>query len=259
MLRRLGDALANDSVPHEGCPTYTDVMLWHNDLAAEVAATIAVTDWKAAEVDLFDLAARSKTLDTLVQKLRRQPPKLTLEQVQDLAGVRVDGDFTLDQQLELATEVAAHFGPESIVKDIRHEPHSGYRAVHVWLRLPCGRAEIQFRTVGQSAWANAYERLGDKFGRGIRYGEDHENGSIQKLVDQLHEISNDLAHIENLQQELVNRERELARIPEVDRGHEHDAACTELTQHTVDLERSKMRYVELLRELKRTLDAMEEN
>jgi ppGpp synthetase/RelA/SpoT-type nucleotidyltranferase len=63
---------------------------------------------------------------------------LSLDQVQDLAGVRVDGDFTLDVQLALEKEVAAHFGDRSVVKDIRSNPHNGYSAVHLWVRCPAG-------------------------------------------------------------------------------------------------------------------------
>jgi ppGpp synthetase/RelA/SpoT-type nucleotidyltranferase len=129
------------------------------------------------------------------RKLRRES-HLTLDVVQDLAGVRVDADFSLDVQLALATEVAGHFGERSVIRDIRDEPHSGYRAVHVWLRLPGGRAEIQFRTEPQSAWANAYERLGDLFGREIRYGAIPDRPPAARLVSILHRTSERIARAE---------------------------------------------------------------
>jgi ppGpp synthetase/RelA/SpoT-type nucleotidyltranferase len=132
----------------------------------------------------------------LVQKLRRQTT-LSLDEVQDLAGVRIDADITLHEQTALANEIAAHFGEPSRVKDLRENPHSGYRAVHVWVRLPAGRAEIQVRTVMQSAWANMYEALGDRFGRGIRYDEEAPNDLAKLAVETMHTLSDSLASIEN--------------------------------------------------------------
>ena len=119
----------------------------------QVATRLFVTNWQTCRSDTFDITARSKTLDTLVQKLRRED-HLSLDEVQDLAGVRVDADIAIDVQLALAQEIATHFGPRSRVRDYRDSPHSGYRAVHVWLRLPAGHVEVQIRTVAQSTWAN---------------------------------------------------------------------------------------------------------
>lgn len=194
-LRRLGDALAAGSTSIEMHDRYNAVMFWHNDLAAEVAATLYITNWQACPPDRFDITARPKTIDTLVQKLQRER-RLTLDQVQDVAGVRIDADITLDEQTALAEEVAAHFGERSRVRDLRDNPHSGYRAVHVWLRLPPGRVEVQIRTVAQSAWANTYERIGDLLGRGIRYNEMPEDDDAREMVEAMHRMSDDLARIE---------------------------------------------------------------
>lgn len=112
-----------------------------------------------------------ETQDTLAEKLQRQPT-LALSAVQDLAGVRVDADLYLGEQMRLAQEIAQHFGADdSTIRDLRDGAHAGYRAVHVWLRLPAGRVEIQIRTILQSLWANVYEKLADQLGRGIRYGQ----------------------------------------------------------------------------------------
>lgn len=201
-LRRLGEAMvAGSPVPSE-CPQYDDVMLWHGDLAAEVARIVSTTQWSALNGGTLPASGRAKTHDTLVQKLVREQ-HLSLDQVQDLAGVRVDGDFTLDVQFALANEVAAHFGDRSIVKDIRNNPHSGYRAVHVWVRCPAGRVEIQFRTVEQSLWANTYERLADRIGRNIRYGELPDEPGAQGLVERLHEVSDAIATFESSRQTIA--------------------------------------------------------
>jgi ppGpp synthetase/RelA/SpoT-type nucleotidyltranferase len=82
-LRRLGEALVDGREPPGGCPPYAEVMLWNNDLAAEVKTTLANNRWSSFTGKL-DITARSKTHDTLVEKLRRES-HLSLDQVQDLA------------------------------------------------------------------------------------------------------------------------------------------------------------------------------
>jgi ppGpp synthetase/RelA/SpoT-type nucleotidyltranferase len=178
-------------------------MAWHNELASEVATQISNGSWSVIPADQLDISARPKTIDTLVQKLRREG--FSLADVQDLAGVRVDADLTLTQQTQLAQEIADHFGvPDNLIRDLRESPHSGYRAVHVWIRKPAGRVEVQIRTVAQSTWANAYERLGDRFGREIRYGGSHELPKVQTLVSALHDISAKVAKIEQREVEIAN-------------------------------------------------------
>jgi hypothetical protein len=138
----------------------------------------------------------------LVEKLEREKDKhLSLDTVQDLAGVRVDIDCSLSEQLDLAREIAAQFRTwRPIIKDIRARAHSGYRAVHVWLRLPAGRVEVQVRTLSQSAWANTYERIADVFGRGIRYGEMPKDPLARKTFDFMQRMSNQIAKMERAQQ-----------------------------------------------------------
>lgn len=213
-LAQLGQSLVDDVEPPADCPSYDQVVEWHAGLCAEVAEKISSGDWTSYPGDL-DVSSRPKTIDTLRDKLRRQP-HLHLNQVQDLAGVRVDLDCDLDRQTAFAREVAQFFGVDRAeIKDIRLTPHSGYRAVHVWLRLPAGRLEVQIRTLGQSAWANVYEELGDFAGRHIRYGEPHENPVIQRLVDGLHDVSEKLAGLEDNIVKLVRtdtRLRESVRV-----------------------------------------------
>lgn len=180
-LRRLGEALRDDKEPPADGPSYDDVLRWYFDLAVEVQRQIEEGNWsikpklvttKAArmETDLL-VGSRPKTADTLVQKLRRRPA-LNLDSIQDLAGVRIDADMYLAEQMQLAREIAEHFGAdESAIVDRRGGEKAGYRAVHVDLQLPAGRVEMQVRTILQSIWANIYEKLADDVGRGIRYGE----------------------------------------------------------------------------------------
>lgn len=211
-LRRLGEALVIDkAATPDGCPQYGEVMLWHNDLAAEVAGRIANAPWATIPPDRLSITARPKTVDTLVQKLQRTT--LKLGQVQDLAGVRVDADMVLTQQTNLAQEIAEYFGAApATIKDIRATPHSGYRAVHVWLALPAGRVEVQIRTLLQSEWANTYEGLGELFGRGIRYGEQHEDAQVQDMVDKMQGISVGLADSEHFTDLMWQLQRGIERL-----------------------------------------------
>ncbi len=76
LLRKLGEALLDKCAPPDGCPDYGTVMLWHNDLAGEVASVISNTRWVNKPAGQFAVTARSKTVDTLVQKLQRSTLKL---------------------------------------------------------------------------------------------------------------------------------------------------------------------------------------
>lgn len=146
------------------------------------------------------MTARAKTVDTLVQKLERQSTELG--RIQDIAGVRLDGDLTLDSQEKLTAEIVEHYTPTALAITVRdqmlNQPHSGYRAVHLHVRLPSGRVEIQIRTRGQSAWANAYEALADIVGREIRYGDPPRHGGeqITEVTARFHAMSEEIATME---------------------------------------------------------------
>lgn len=122
---------------------YDDVMLWYNDVAAEVQRFVEALDWQPLLGErTFEVTSRSKTLDTLRQKLRRDR-STPLPSVQDVAGVRFEAEMSLDEQDAIAQAIAGMYGQQpSSLKDLRSNPHSGYRAVHVWLRLPV-RVEVQ--------------------------------------------------------------------------------------------------------------------
>jgi hypothetical protein len=66
---------------------------------------IAATAARRIGADLL-VSSRPKTIDTLVDKLRRRPNQ-QLNTVQDLAGVRIDADLVLGEQTDLAREIAA--------------------------------------------------------------------------------------------------------------------------------------------------------
>ncbi|BCF84503.1 hypothetical protein RQCS_40480 [Rhodococcus qingshengii] len=198
-LKKLGYALLSDGTVPQNCPDYDSVMLWHHELAAEVArvlrGAISNVNWNNGDITCH-VTSRGKTVDTLIQKLERS--SITLDVIQDLAGVRIDGNFNTAQQTQLAEALGKYFDvDERGFRDLRSTPHSGYRAFHLWLRLPAGRVEVQIRTEGQSEWANAYERLGDHLGRGIRYGEEADVPGAQEVVEAFHQLSFELAAIEH--------------------------------------------------------------
>jgi ppGpp synthetase/RelA/SpoT-type nucleotidyltranferase len=100
--------------------------------------------------------------------------------------------MTLDEQDAVANAIAGYFDHdlEACTRDLRDDPHSGYRALHLWLRLP-GRVEVQIRTHLQGQWANTYEAVADVLGRGIRYNETSQDETGQRLVESLHMLSKD--------------------------------------------------------------------
>ncbi|SHV10074.1 GTP pyrophosphokinase yjbM [Mycobacteroides abscessus subsp. abscessus] len=265
-LRRLGDALLDRCAPPEGCPDYGAVMLWHNDLAGEVAAILTNTQWSNKPTGQFAVTARSKTVDTLIQKLARSSSKL--DRVQDIAGVRIDADMSLTQQTLLAHEIADYFGRErATVKDLRDAPHSGYRAVHIWLIVPAGRAEVQIRTLHQSEWANTYEGIADLVGRGIRYNEPSDNERTQRIVQAMHELSKRIARDEKNADQIANVVDNLVQAvfdqpggssaPDPGLIDQALEALSSLGDRAVDFQARLKQTSEHLRSLRRILDGEE--
>lgn len=142
----------------------------------------------------YALSARVKTKATLVDKLRRMKT-FPLGNILDVSGVRFDCDMTLSEQTELAKLFEKDLLAAGVAKvsrvDMREEPHSGYRAVHLHLESDGGKAELQVRTAMQAQWANLYEVAADIYGRSIRYIEFGEQISdeAEEEVKLLHEAS----------------------------------------------------------------------
>lgn len=228
-LRKLGVCI-RDGVPVPAeLPAYSEVMLWYTDLAASVQRALSREDWSSIlGSTTFEVTSRPKTIDTLREKLLRDR-STPLQNVQDVAGVRLEAEMTLDQQDAVAQHIALVFeqDPEIAIHDLRSNPHSGYRAVHVWLRLDGtlaaeldGRVEVQVRTHLQSQWANMYESAADTLGREIRYDGMPSQPEQVQLVEALRALSLDniasLEHsrnqIEKLEQEIVTAQAAIASI-----------------------------------------------
>ncbi|MFT4220586.1 MAG: hypothetical protein QM611_08725 [Microbacterium sp.] len=189
-LKRLGVHIRDETPPGSDHPSYGEVMAWYNDLAASVQRRISGLDWPPLLRERpFEVTSRAKTIDTLRQKLRRHPT-YKLPTVQDIAGVRFEAEMSLDEQDAVVNAICGVYDHDisTCVQDMRDEPHSGYRAVHIWLRLP-QRVEVQVRTHLQGEWANMYEAAADVFGRGIRYDELPEDEGRREVVEALRELS----------------------------------------------------------------------
>lgn len=189
-LKNLGFSIRDQTDIRAGIPDYDEVMSWYNDLALDVQNRIMDLTWETILPDRpVEVTSRPKTIDTLRQKLLRDPAT-PLPSIQDIAGVRVEADMNLNEQDTVVDSIVGAFSDSApTIKDLRVGPHSGYRAVHVWLRLPSGRVEIQVRTHIQGAWANMYEAAGDRFGREIRYGNIPTEESVAKIVLALQKLS----------------------------------------------------------------------
>jgi ppGpp synthetase/RelA/SpoT-type nucleotidyltranferase len=109
----------------------------------------------------------------MVDKLRGTRG-MELSRMQDVAGARiVVGD--LSEQDEARDKIVGFYEDQGCacrVVDRREDPRFGYKAVHVIVQIDGMPLEIQIRTELQDAWAQIVERTADRWGRGIRYGED---------------------------------------------------------------------------------------
>jgi ppGpp synthetase/RelA/SpoT-type nucleotidyltranferase len=115
---------------------------------------------------------RVKTTSTLIDKLRRQP-ELQLNTIRDIAGARIvidGGRWEQDQVTDRIIEAFASCPRAPRLIDRRKAPSHGYRAVHVVVFEDGIPVEIQIRTKIQDTWAQITEKLGDAWGRGLRYG-----------------------------------------------------------------------------------------
>lgn len=130
------------------------------------AAALAEAEEKLRRIGLAP-SVRVKTRSTLIDKVRRGTRLSTMD---DLAGARIVADVTWSEQDRIVHRISGAL-PDGKLVDRRENPSHGYRAVHYVASVGDCRVEIQIRTVLQDLWAQVVETLGDRWGRGIRYGE----------------------------------------------------------------------------------------
>lgn len=115
------------------------------------------------------LTARQKNAQTILGKLRVHT-KMQLSNMQDIAGARLIVGGNRRRQDAMVRLVCDRFPGHKEPKDRRAEPTHGYRAVHIVVPANDYWAEVQVRTPLQDRWAQTFERLGDQWGRQIRFG-----------------------------------------------------------------------------------------
>lgn len=261
-LRRLGESIRDGLPEPANGPSYSDVMLWYDDVAAAVQASLRELDWTSLLVDrpAPEISSRAKTIDTLREKLQRDRGT-PLSSVQDVAGVRFECEMTLEEQDIVALAIARSFGHDAtVIHDLRAQPRCGYRAVHVWLRLARGRVEVQVRTHMQSAWANAYEALADSLGRGIRYGLPPNDGtkSSRDIVKLLQSISTkNVASLERRRQRLATLQISTGLTDDVlsaaPRSRISQAAAESIQSQWAELQADEAKFVKMLRDIESVL------
>jgi ppGpp synthetase/RelA/SpoT-type nucleotidyltranferase len=156
----------------------------------------------------FHPTSRLKTVGTIIEKLVRDRTRLST--MQDIAGVRIVEDVSLDQQDEIVATIQGSLG--GTVIDRRRDPTHGYRAVHIVTRVDDRLVEIQVRTRLQNLWAQLMETLADRVGRGIRYGEAPADRRHRELVDDLKKMSKVISEYEALHARRDELERSLAEV-----------------------------------------------
>jgi ppGpp synthetase/RelA/SpoT-type nucleotidyltranferase len=168
-LNRLGDRLIASKTP-----SAADLDI----LAVALGAYQDVLERVKAHLRNLGLApsGRVKTTTTMTDKLRRTPG-MQLSRVQDLAGARIVVR-DLSAQDEVRDRIIQFYVSQDCKYrevDRRKDPRFGYKAVHLVVQLDEIPVEIQIRTELQDTWAQIVERLADRWGRGIRYGQDPED------------------------------------------------------------------------------------
>jgi len=170
MTRRQFNVLGDRLIAHSS-PAEADLA----ELRTALAAYQEVLE--RVKVHLRDLGfaptPRVKTTPTMTDKLRRTPG-MDLSRMQDIAGARITvRDLAAqDRAKNRISEFYTGQGCRWRAIDRREDPRFGYRAMHLVVHVDDLPVEIQIRTELQDSWAQIVERLGDRWGRGIRYGQD---------------------------------------------------------------------------------------
>jgi ppGpp synthetase/RelA/SpoT-type nucleotidyltranferase len=183
-IERLGERLVRSDPPAaDDLAALHELLLAYGDALAEAVAVV--------QDDLgITPSSRVKTTGTILEKLERYGGSW-LKSIQDLAGMRIVGRFDRRGQDALVARLVDLFadgGRSPKVTDRRAKPSHGYRAVHVVVFVRSLPVEIQVRTALQHEWADLFEKLADKIGRQIRYGEPPEHWLSASQRDALPQV-----------------------------------------------------------------------
>lgn len=177
-LARIGERMAASAETAHDRELFAAALDAYDQRRSAVQNGLDSIDWEQIFHRPINLAisGRTKSIDTLLDKLRRSPT-FELPTIQDVAGVRIVGPMSLADQDTLARGIAnaleamqpEHDRQPARIVDRRSEPIAGYRAVHLVVRVVGLPVEIQVRTEMQATWADTYEKFADMFGRPLRY------------------------------------------------------------------------------------------
>jgi ppGpp synthetase/RelA/SpoT-type nucleotidyltranferase len=183
-------------------------------LLASYAPVLSAVHEQLTKAVGLPVTPRLKTTGTLVEKLQRNP-NMALSRMQDIAGARLVAEMNWTEQDQLVARIAELF-PGAQVTDRRAMPSYGYRAVHVIVEVDQWFVEIQVRTALQNLWAQVFERLADRWGRGIRYGDPPIDPDLEvvrgftrrKIVELMMRESERAHKLEEVDVELLEYERD---------------------------------------------------
>lgn len=191
-IERLGERLIASTPPEQAAVDQLHELLVAYDAA--LSDCVGIVQGELA----VETTSRVKNTGSILEKLVRQGGSW-LKSIQDLAGMRIVNVFNRADQDRLVEQIVELFSQASRqpkIIDRRQAPSSGYRAVHVIIFHDGMLVEVQVRTRWQHAWAEMFEKMADRFGRGIRYGEqpDHwrDELSFVDLPERQRELANEL-------------------------------------------------------------------
>jgi ppGpp synthetase/RelA/SpoT-type nucleotidyltranferase len=149
----------------------------------------------------------AKSSRAILDKLRRE--SIRLSQIQDIAGCRIVVNGMTSQD-EARDKLIKSFSTVQVV-DRRSKPSHSYRAVHVVVESHALKVEIQVRTDHQQQWAELSEKLADRFGLEVKYGQGPKN-----VRDALSASSEYVAALERSELAIRNLESAIERVESVD-------------------------------------------
>jgi hypothetical protein len=223
-LRQLGKRLARP-----GPVSDADYELLEQLAGFYQGVTSAVVN-RLQEMGLENTTRSFKSTGTIADKLRRT--HLSLGEIQDLAGTRIvidGGRLYQDRIVARIMEAFSDCPKPPRCDDRRQKPSHGYRAVHVIVYEGGAPMEIQVRTKLQDTWAQMSEKLGDIWGRGIRYGEGPDEPDAPSLpvpraptrrevAGELQMFAEDIDMVETLEANEAGLRERMVRLDPANRG-----------------------------------------
>jgi hypothetical protein len=224
-MRKLGKRLAaSDQISDADYRLLAQIAEYYQAITDAVAGRLR-------EMGLDNTTRAFKSTTTMTDKLRRT--NLPLGDIQDLAGTRIVVDGSRPDQDRIVDRIVQAFSdcqkpPDKIDRRKAGQDSHGYRAVHVIVYHDSCPMEIQVRTKLQDGWAQISEKLGDTWGRGLRYGEGPDEpgaparpGSAttrSDVVANLQSLGNVIDGAEWREAELEGIREEMLQLDPSDRG-----------------------------------------